>query len=278
MEVYKITKEVIDTMKVKGFTYLGNVEGKDFFCNLRSEESIKQVLNALSEHTGEEWESLDESVFVGEDNSIVFFRKSMYKKVELDIFDYLVYNGDGHVELPLNCRCINGIFEECKLPDGFTLDDSFDTSEVFHFANMFRRAKLPEGFKINFDTSSATTIGSMFRDTTLPEGFSLGSNFASDKVWDFNMMFENCRFPNGFHLDLNTKSAKSMQAMFSRCEMNDDFYLGEDFVMPDDVYAFYMFHNCKLPEGKTEEDFKNEQEIVDWLKSRAKKVECSSAF
>ncbi len=50
---------------------------------------------------------------------------------------------------------MSNMFNNCKLPEGFTLGDKFDTSNVTDMSNMFNDCKLPEGFTLGdeFDTS-----------------------------------------------------------------------------------------------------------------------------
>lgn len=38
------------------------------------------------------------------------------------------------------------MFESCVFPEGFSLGDKFDTSNVTDMAGMFAKAKLPEDF------------------------------------------------------------------------------------------------------------------------------------
>lgn len=51
------------------------------------------------------------------------------------------------------------MFNKCRLPEGFTLGDKFDTSNVTDMGCMFNGCKLPDGFTLGdkFDTSRTTS-------------------------------------------------------------------------------------------------------------------------
>ena len=51
---------VIESMKARGLTYLGIVEGEKIFCNLKSEDSISNCLEFLEKLTGENWDTFKE--------------------------------------------------------------------------------------------------------------------------------------------------------------------------------------------------------------------------
>ena len=70
--------------------------------------------------------------------------------------EYLHYHGNGKsVNLPDGCIKTRYMFSECKLPEGFSLGESFDTSKVTDMRNMFSCCKLPKGFSLgeHFNTS-----------------------------------------------------------------------------------------------------------------------------
>ncbi len=61
--------------------------------------------------------------------------------------DHLHYCGKGKsVNLPEGCINISGMFENCELPDGFTLGENFNTSNVVNMERMFLDCVLPKGF------------------------------------------------------------------------------------------------------------------------------------
>ena len=77
---------------------------------------------------------------------------------ELGVFDYydemfevrdfngeesLHFIGKDYVELPKGCINTRHMFSECKLPEGFTLGDKFDTSKVGYMDSMFDDSILP---------------------------------------------------------------------------------------------------------------------------------------
>ena len=230
---------VIESMKAKGFTYLGIVEGEKIFCNLDSEESIKNCLEFLKKLTGEEWETLKEES--GNEN-LVFYRTSMFEQ-----FAYLHFKGGNKIELPLNCSSCFSMFEDCNLSVDLFIDNEFDTSKVEDMNFMFLNCKLPKGFSLGdkFDVSSVEDMSYMFQNCKLPEDFSLGDKFDTSSVKDMSFMFQNCRLPEDFSLGdkFNTSSVKNMHN---------------------------MFYECVLPEGKTRKDFNSELEIIEWLNSRSK--------
>lgn len=114
--------------------------------------------------------------------------------------DYLHYVGHGlSVSLPEGCINTRGMFYKCKLPEGFTLGDKFDTSKVVNMENMFYQCKLPAGFSLGdkFDTGNVKIMRYMFQDCVMPDDFYLGKNFTicscnQDTLED---MFDNCRLP-----------------------------------------------------------------------------------
>ena len=157
---------VIESMKAKGFTYLGIVEGEKIFCNLESDDSINNCLEFLEKLTGEEWETFREAS--GNEN-LVFYKTSMY----FDMLDfYLVFRGGKYVELPLNCSSCEHMFEDCNLSVDLFIDNEFDTSKVEDMNFMFQNCRLPEGFSLGdkFDTSRVKNMDFMFQNCKLPEG------------------------------------------------------------------------------------------------------------
>lgn len=56
------------------------------------------------------------------------------------------------------------MFAGCKLPEGFSLGEHFDTSKVTNMRGMFESCKLPEDFSLGekFDTSNVTYMSDMF--------------------------------------------------------------------------------------------------------------------
>ena len=59
---------------------------------------------------------------------------------------------------------MEGMFNGCKLPAGFTLGDKFDTSNVSSMWNMFCKCELPARFTLGdkFDTSNVESMKGMF--------------------------------------------------------------------------------------------------------------------
>lgn len=81
---------------------------------------------------------------------------------ELGVFDYdpeefeiiklhekecLHYCGNGKsINLPEGCTNTRYMFYERSLPEGFSLGNKFDTSNVRSMSSMFMQCKMPEGF------------------------------------------------------------------------------------------------------------------------------------
>ena len=76
----------------------------------------------------------------------------------------LILTGKGYIS--------SFMFKGCVLPEGFTLDDNFDTSSVTTMWFMFSKCSLPEGFTLgfNFNTLSAEFMDDMFEFCKLPRG------------------------------------------------------------------------------------------------------------
>lgn len=120
---------------------------------------------------------------------------------EIMEFEYLHYVGNsGAVDLPKGCINTRFMFRECILPDGTTLGNDFDTSEVIDMQGMFAECEIPAGFFLGdkFDTSNVTNMRAMFYKCNLPEDFSLGHKFDTSKVTDMYRMFEECNLPGLF--------------------------------------------------------------------------------
>lgn len=131
-----------------------------------------------------------------------------YDPREFDIlgeppFDNLHYCGNGKsVDLPDGCIKTNYMFLGCKLPNGFSLGEHFDTSNVTEMYNMFSNCELPDGFSLgeHFDTSNVTDMSYMFNGCSLPDDFYLGEHFDTSNVTVMARMFKDCNLPEGFSL------------------------------------------------------------------------------
>ena len=52
--------------------------------------------------------------------------------------EYLHYHGNGKsVDLPEGCTDTSYMFSECKLPEGFSLGENFNTGKVTYMEHMF---------------------------------------------------------------------------------------------------------------------------------------------
>ena len=148
-----------------------------------------------------------------------------FRLEKLDDCDYLRYHGNGKsVDLPDGCTNTSWMFSYCKLPEGFSLGERFDTSNVTDMARMFKDCNLPEGFSLgeHFDTSNVTDMARMFENCKLPKDFTLGEHFDTSKVTDMCGMFSYCKLPEGFSLGkhFNTSSVTDMARMFDNCKYN----------------------------------------------------------
>lgn len=164
-----------------------------------------------------------------------------YDPREFDIlgeppFDNLHYCGNGKsVDLPDGCIKTNYMFLGCKLPNGFSLGEHFDTSNVTEMYNMFSNCELPDGFSLgkHFDTSNVTDMSGMFFGCKLPDGFSLGEHFNTFNVTIMDKMFRNCIVPAGFSLGdhFDTSNVTDMCTMFYNCVMPKGFNLGSSLAL-----------------------------------------------
>ena len=167
---------------------------------------------------------------------------------------YLQYCGKGKsVNLPDGCANTRYMFKDCKLSEGFSLGEYFDTSNVIRMDAMFEDCILPDGFSLgeSFHTSKVTSMRYMFAGCRLPEGFSLGEHFNTSRVTDMLCMFGWCKLPEGFSLGehFDTSNVTDMCGMFSYCKIPKDFTLGEHFDTSNVTDMCYMFKDCILPEG-----------------------------
>lgn len=150
-----------------------------------------------------------------------------YDPREFDIlgeppFDNLHYCGNGKsVDLPDGCIKTNYMFLGCKLPEGFSLGEHFDTSNVTEMYNMFSNCELPDGFSLgeHFDTSNVTDMSYMFNRCSLPDGFYLGEHFDTSNVTVMYGMFSECKLPKDFTLGkhFDTSKVTDMRRMFGDC-------------------------------------------------------------
>lgn len=111
--------------------------------------------------------------------------------------EYLHYHGNGKsVDLPEGCTDTSYMFSECKLPEGFSLGEHFDTSNVTYMEHMFSCCKLPKGFSLgdHFDTSNVTDMCTMFYNCVMPKGFNLGEQFSTDGVVSMQHIFDGCTY------------------------------------------------------------------------------------
>ena len=116
--------------------------------------------------------------------------------------DKIHYIGKGlSVDLPDGCIDTSYMFEDCILPEGFTLGN-FNTYNVVNMHYMFKDCVLPEGFSLgdNFSTYNVKDMSGMFSNCVLPENFTLGDYFDASNVVDIDGMFLYCALPKGFSL------------------------------------------------------------------------------
>lgn len=66
---------------------------------------------------------------------------------------------------------MSGMFENCSMPDNFTLGDGFDTSNVKDMSCMFNGCSIPENFVFNdkFVINDDCIIENMFEDSNIDD-------------------------------------------------------------------------------------------------------------
>lgn len=184
-------QKTIDLMKIKGFTYIGCINGKSLFCNLNSEESIKEFIKYLNELTGKEWGVFDEIETALITNKC-FYRKDLYTAE----VEGLVYSGDGsEIDLPLHCSSCYNMFQNVR----FTADTKIT----------------------NFDTSNVKTMNSMFTDCIFKAGFVFPKEFKFGIDTHVRFMFSQCKFQSRFRLPqyFNIADLVMTSFMFYMCDM-----------------------------------------------------------
>lgn len=98
--------------------------------------------------------------------------------------DCLHYKGETlKLNLPKGITSTRGMFEGCRLPEGFTFGD-FNTENVTDMTNMFRLCQMPVSFTLGnqFDTTSVQKMSGMFMGCTMSDDFSLGDKFDTSNV------------------------------------------------------------------------------------------------
>ena len=80
------------------------------------------------------------------------------------------------------------MFNNCDMPDGFTLGEHFDTRSVIQMNLMFAQCCLPNGFTLgeHFHTENVENMEAMFGGSVIPDNFSLGRYFTTDNLKDCN--------------------------------------------------------------------------------------------
>lgn len=197
-------------------------------------------------------------------------REFKIEKQDVYNYDRLHYCGSGKLaELPYGCTNVRHMFEDCILPEGFSLGESFHTSKVTSMGYMFAGCRLPEGFSLgeHFNTSNVTDMVGMFYECELPDGFTLGGKFDTSKVIDMHEMFEECKLPEGFSLGeyFDTSNVIRMDAMFCGCKLPDGFSFGGHFDTSNVTNMEYMFCRCKLPGGFTLGERFDTSRVTDML-------------
>lgn len=172
--------------------------------------------------------------------------------------DALCYIGnDKAVSLPKGCINTRYMFCGCELPEGFSLHESFDTSNVVDMTGMFYNSILPEGFSFgpNFNTGNVVDMTGMFEGCHAHMALNLGSNFNTVNVVSMERMFSSAIFDNGIELgdSFDTSHVKKMDEMFIHCNVGNRLSLGDKFNtsnVEDFGAMFYCFRfpsNFKFP-------------------------------
>ena len=172
--------------------------------------------------------------------------------------DALCYIGnDKAVSLPKGCINTRYMFCGCKLPEGFTLHESFDTGNVVDMTGMFYNSNLPEGFSFgpNFNTGNVVDMTGMFEGCHAHTALNLGPNFNTVNVVNMERMFSSAIFDNGIELGdgFDTSHVKKMDEMFIHCNVGNSLSLGDKFNtsnVEDFGAMFYCFRfpsNFKFP-------------------------------
>lgn len=152
---------VVQSMLEKGFTYLGCFGGKELFCNLKSDGSIKRCLEYLKNVTAEEWSYFQEEY--GNCNAVLYKTRSFEQRN-----GYLHFKA-GSIELPLNCGSCYRIFNWCKLEESLSLD----TSKIKCMKRMFLNCSFSEDFLLDLDTSCVVNAEGMFTGCCINKDLSL---------------------------------------------------------------------------------------------------------
>ena len=117
------------------------------------------------------------------------YHDDVFKVDTMNRKDVLRYIGnDRAVSLPKGCINTRYMFAGCELPEGFSLHESFDTSDVVDMTGMFCNCNLPEGFSLgpNFNTDNVVDMTDMFEHCYAHTTLSLGPNFNTSKVEDLS--------------------------------------------------------------------------------------------
>ena len=235
-----------ESLVSKGYTFLGIVDGELIYCNLSSEESIKNMLEFLGKLTGEEWDTYVESCGLC---NRVFYRRSMYS-IDTSIRSYLHFNENTKwAELPLNCSSCYRMFSKCRIGgDALVFDERFNTSNVADMTMMFNNC--------------------LFSDNT-----SLGDHFITHNVRRANEMFYNCKFGDNCSLGDNFEiTDENCVDLFYQCDPPVSFDFGKSFHIKSKEQLMLMLYGMVLPLDNSASG----TPYTDWIKKHSKTLECEN--
>ena len=191
--------------------------------------------------------------WVRSDKTVIEYDDDMFELASQGTCRYLHFKDTyvGPISLPEGLYNLNMMFKDCNIKPGCYFDN-FDTKNVTNVRSMFQNCSLPDGFTLGdkFDTQNVKYMGGMFQNCSLPDDFTLGDKFDTCNAVSTYSMFRGSRLPEGFTLGdkFDTSKSTNMIAMFENAVVADDFTLGDKFntqsLSVD--YMLYMFKNSNI--------------------------------
>lgn len=224
---------VMDSLKIKGFTYYGKVNGEAIFCNAENEESIKGVKNFLCDLTGEKWD------YIKTDNIPLMFYRSKYYEL-INSFSrglmHITYRGNnnGVIQLPLGCKCIDEMF----------------------VANFFDS-------KVEFSEELQYVINAPFTFQSAIFGQSADVVLRFDSLKSALGLFTNTIFKSGCKVIIHMPNIIDLYSIFNSCIFEEGSFV--DIEIGTDINVNDLFVGCKFAGGRTVDSFSCNDEIVYFL-------------
>ena len=243
----------MDSLKTKGFTYYGEVNGEAIFCNEENEESIKGAKNFLCDLTGEKWDYIKTDKI-----PLMFYRSEYYELINSfsKSLMHITYRGNtnGVVQLPLGCKCIDEMF------DANFFDSKVEFSEELqHVTNAqftFQSVTFGQSADVVLRFDSLKSALGLFTSTTFKSGCKV--IIYMPNIIDIYSVFNSCTFEEGSFVDIEIDTDINGSNLFPGCK-----FAGErtvDSFSCNDEIVYFLSHQNEYVLGGQENKLEDETE------------------